>query len=48
MMMYYLPPLSLPIYVCLSFFLTRRPIMQGQRPGGNPLFARKVFRVTCA
>ena len=26
-----------------SISLTRRPIMQGQRPGGNPPFACKIF-----
>ena len=26
-----------------SISLTRRPIMQGQRPRGNPPFARKIF-----
>ena len=36
----FLPHPSLPVYVffssCSSISLTRRPIMQGQRPSGNP------------
>ena len=33
----FLPHPSLPVYLCFSSIsLTRRPIMQGQRPSGNP------------
>ena len=45
--MYYISSPRLSRYVCLSsffFFLTRRPIHQGQRPGATRRLQAKFFR----